>query len=479
MTSDDYLSHDALGLAEIIRRGDVQPQEVLEAAIERTEEVNPEINAICIEMYEEARKSAADPALPDGPFRGVPFLLKDLGLYYRGFRTTSGCRFFADNVADHDSELVRRYKAAGLVVFGKSATPEFGLTTTTESILFGQTRNPWSLEHSTGGSSGGAAAAVAAGILPAAHASDGGGSIRVPASCCGLFGLKPTRARNPMGPDVGEGWSGLSTHHVVSWSVRDSAAILDQSAGPDSGDPYWAPPPTRAFLEEVGSNPGRLRIGLSSTTFNGAVTDAECRAAVEDTAKLCEELGHDVGEAELSIDSGALGHATRTIVSANILATLIERSGIVGREFGDQDAEPMTLSMVESARDLNAADYAQAIRTVHSVGRQVGRFFSEWDVLLTPTMATPPKRLGILAQTTPDREAYLENLLETIGFTQLMNVAGNPAASLPLHQSDGGLPIGSQLAAAFGGEDLLFRLSAQIEEARPWAAHRPALGRPR
>ena len=473
MNRRDYLAHDALGLAEIVRNGEANAEEVLAAAI-REAESNKALNAIVIEMYDEARKTARRD-LPEGPLRGVPYLLKDLGACYEGSITTGGCRYFADSVADHDSEIVRRYRKAGLVVFGKSGSPEFGLTTSTESILFGKTRNPWNLEYSAGGSSGGSAAAVAAGILPAAHASDGGGSIRIPASCCGLFGLKPTRARTPMGPDAGEGWSGLSTVHAVSRSVRDSAALLDASAGPDAGDPYWAPPAERPFLEEVGTPPGRLRIAFTSRTFNGSRTDPECRHAVDDAAAICAELGHEVDAAELDIDSEALGRATRTIVGANVLANLIERQKIVGREFGPDDVEPMTLAMTESARHLDASAYALAIRTVHRVGRQVAAFFADWDVLLTPTMATPPKMLGILALDATDTDAYLENLLETIGFTQLMNVAGNPAVSIPLAESSAGLPIGLQFAAPFGDEATLFRLGAQLEEARPWADRRPRM----
>ena len=474
LSPTEYTARDAIGLAELVRNGDVSPSELIETAISQAERLDPHINAVVIKMYDEARRTAAA-EIPAGPFRGVPFLLKDLGAYYAGFPTTAGCRFFADYVPDHDSEIVRRYKQAGLVVFGKSASPEFGLTTSTESTLHGRTRNPWNLEHTSGGSSGGSSAAVAAGILPAAHASDGGGSIRIPASCCGLFGLKPTRARTPMGPDAGEGWSGLSTIHAVTWSVRDSAALLDSSAGPDSGDPYWAPPPSRPFLDEVGAPPGRLRISFTSTPFNGTEIDPECRQAVEDAARLCAELGHEVEEAELDIDAVTLGHATRTIVGANVRANLIERGRVLGREFGDGDAELQTLAMARNAAKISAADYALAVRTVHRVGRQVATFFGEVDLLLSPTMATPPKKLGLLALDNENTEEHVGHLMQTIGFTQLMNVAGNPAASVPLAESESGLPIGIQLAAAFGEEATLLRISAQLEEARPWSARRPSL----
>ena len=273
LSFQDYSRYDALGLADLIRRREASAEEVLAAAIARTREVDGRVNSVVIPMFEEAQ-ARVRAGLPNGPFTGVPYLLKDLGIYYTGFRTTGGCRFNKDYVADHDSELTRRYKEAGLVVFGKSASPEFGLTTSTESALFGQTRNPWNLERVAGGSSGGAAAAVAAGILPAAHATDGGGSIRIPASACGLFGMKPTRARVSMAPDAGEGWSGLSCGHAVSRSVRDSAALLDVAAGPAPGDPYQAPAPAGPFLAEVGKSPGKLRIALATKAFNNAPVDA-------------------------------------------------------------------------------------------------------------------------------------------------------------------------------------------------------------
>jgi Asp-tRNA(Asn)/Glu-tRNA(Gln) amidotransferase A subunit family amidase len=470
----EYSRFDALGLAELIRKREVSAEEVLEAALTRTREVNGRINAIVVPMFEEARSRARQP-LPTGAFTGVPFLLKDLGAYYTGFRTTSGCRFNADYVADHDSELVRRYKNAGLVIFGKAATPEFGLTTSTESALFGPTRNPWNPERTAGGSSGGSAAAVAAGIVPAAHATDGGGSIRIPASCCGLFGLKPTRARVSLGPDLGEGWSGLSCAHAVSRTVRDSAALLDAAAGPAPGDPYWAPPPVGPFLEQVGRPPGKLRIALTKKTFNGSPMDPECVAAVEDAARLCAELGHDVAEAAPAVDYPALGQATRIIVGANILANLRERATALGREHTANDVEPLTRATAEDGKAIDAARYASSIRTVHRVGRQVAAFFADFDLLLSPTMATPPKPLGILSLSNPNPQEYLSHLLQTIGFTQLMNVAGVPAMSVPLAWSREGLPIGIQFAAPFGEEARLFRLAAQLEQARPWADRRPSV----
>jgi amidase/6-aminohexanoate-cyclic-dimer hydrolase len=470
---NEYESYDALGLAELIRKGEAKPSEILEAAIARLEERDPKLNAVVIPRIDEARKEAASD-LPDGPFRGVPFLLKDLHLLLTGSRTSYGCRLFEDFVADHDSEIVTRYRNAGLVIFGKTASPEFGLTTTTESTLFGQTRNPWNTDHTAGGSSGGAAAAVAAGIVPLANASDGGGSIRIPAACCGLFGMKPTRGRTPAGPDAGEGWSGMSAVHAVSRSVRDNAALLDASCGPDLGAPYWPAPPERPYLEEVDRSPGRLRIAFQSRTFNEAETHPDCVAAVEETARLCAELDHQVEETSFSIDAETFRKATGTIISANLRATCEDRAAALGREFGADDLEPVTYAMVTGAAETGAAEYARSIRVIHGIGRQVAGFLERYDVLLTPTMATPPLPLGVLSLSNPDFGEFLGGLLKTVGFTQLFNAAGNPAMSVPLAWSAAGLPIGLQFAGRYGDEATLFRLAGQLEQARPWFDRRPS-----
>jgi Asp-tRNA(Asn)/Glu-tRNA(Gln) amidotransferase A subunit family amidase len=470
---DDYLAHDALALAALVAKRSVSPEELLDLAQARLEAVNPKLNAVVLPMQDEAR-AALRAGLPQSPLRGVPFLLKDLHSLYAGSRTTHGSRFFRDFVADHDTEIVARYRRAGLVIFGRTASPEFGLTTTTESLLFGVTRNPWSLEHTTGGSSGGAAAAVAAGIVPAANATDGGGSIRIPASCCGLFGLKPTRARVPSGPDVGEGWSGMSAMHAVSRSVRDSAALLDATAGPAPGDPYFAPPPARPFLHEVGAPPGRLRIALQTRSWTGVATHPDCAAAAVEAAKLCAELGHDVEEAALSVDAEVLRRHTVVIIAANVRATLDDRAAVLRRPVTQDDVEPVTWFMAQAAASQTAADYARAIRGIHAAGRQVESFFQDHDVLLTPTLATPPMKLGALALTN-DLQTFLENVAPTTAFTQLFNVSGHPAASVPLHWNAEGLPIGVQITARFGDEATLFRLAAQLEAARPWFHRRPPL----
>ena len=470
----DFETYDGLGLAELVRRRAVTAQEALEATLARIEKKNPVVNAVVTRMYDQAR-ATLEAGLPAGPFTGVPYLLKDLGALYTGVVTSYGSRLFAGNVADHDSEITARLKRAGLVIVGKSNTPEMGLAPSTEPRLFGPTRNPWRLDYSAGGSSGGAAAAVASGMLPMAHATDGGGSIRIPASCCGLFGLKPTRARNPMGPDVGEGWGGLSAGHAVTWSVRDSAALLDATSGPDVGDPYWAPSPGGPFLAEVGRDPGRLRVALNTTPWNGVPVDPECAEAARAAGKLCASLGHSVEEARPEIDEAAWNHATRVIVAANVTFALEARATALGRLLAEADVERMTWDRVMDARAMTAAGYARSIAVVHRVGRAVARFFRTYDVILTPTMCKAPHPLGVLDMSTTDGAGYLSAVLACIGFTSLFNSSGNPAMTVPLATSRSGLPIGVQFAARFGDEATLFRLGAQLEAAQPWAGRRPVV----
>jgi amidase len=468
----DYERYDGLGLAGLVRAGEVKPEEMLEAAIERVEALNPALNAVVTRLYDQARAALAA-GLPAGPFTGVPYALKDLGALYTGAVTSYGSRLFAGAVADHDSEYTVRLKRAGLVILAKTNTPEMGLAPSTEPQLFGPTRNPWNRAHSAGGSSGGAAAAVAGGMLPMAHATDGGGSIRIPASCCGLFGLKPTRARNPMGPDAGEGWGGASVGHAVTRSVRDSAALLDVTAGPDVGDPYWAPPPAGPFLDEVGRPPGRLRIALATASWNGAPVDPECAAAATDAARLCESLGHHVEEGRPDYNHEALAQATRIIIGANVRAALDVGAKARGRAVEAGDVERVTWEFAALGASYTAADYARSIGVVHRTGRAVARFFTRHDIILSPTMCRPPFPLGVLDMSSADADAYLAAVLASIGFTALFNSSGNPAMSVPLAWSRSGLPIGIQFAAPFGGEALLFRLAGQLEAARPWAARRP------
>jgi len=474
MTFDDYARYDGLGLAELVRRREVSPAELLEAAIARMDRTHADINAVVCRLDEPARASITA-GLPAGPFTGVPYLLKDLGAHYQGVVTSFGGTLFKDFVVDHDSELTVRLKRAGLVIVGKTNTPELGLASSTEPRLFGPTRNPWNRAHSAGGSSGGSAAAVAAGVVPMAHATDGGGSIRIPASACGLFGLKPTRARNPMGPDAGEGWGGASVGHAVTRSVRDSAALLDATSGPDLGDPYWAPPPARPFLEEVGRDPGRLRIAITTTPWNGQAVDAECAEAARAAGRLCEKLGHSVEEASPVVDAQALGAATLVIIGANLRVALEARAKALGRELSEHDVERVTWIRALDGHTARAADYARSIGVVHRTGRQVAPFFRRFDVLLTPTMCRPPHPLGVIDMMTDDLDRYGQAVLGTIAFTSLWNACGNPAMSVPLAWSHAGLPMGVQFIGGFGDEATLLRLGAQLEAAQPWANRRPQL----
>jgi len=469
---EEYERHDGLGLAALVRARQVTPEELLEAAVSRVERVNPKVNAVVHRMYEEAR-AAIRAGPPDGPFRGVPYLLKDLRSQYAGAVTSEGSALFRDAVAEHDSDIVARAKRAGLVVFGKTNTPEFGLATSTEPRLHGPTRNPWNLEHSAGGSSGGSAAAVAAGIVPMAHATDGGGSIRIPASACGLFGLKPTRARTPFGPDLGEGWGGASTIHAITRSVRDSAALLDATCGPAVGDPYWAPPPRGPFLSEVGADPGRLTIAVTTRAWSDIPIDPECIAAVASAVKLLRDLGHEVCEARPEWDDKARALASAIVVGAYTRAQLEARGERLGRVVTAEDVEPMSWARAELGRKATAVDLARAVMTLHRTGRAVGEFFTRYDLLLTPTLWRPPEKLGLISPANPDRDAYMRALTGSVAFTAPFNGTGNPAMSVPLHWGASGLPIGVQFIAAFGDEAMLFRLAAQLEEARPWKDRRP------
>ncbi len=470
----DYEELDALGLAERVKSGETTAEALLDAAIARLEARDGALGAVVVRMFEEARKAIAA-GLPPGPFEGVPFLLKDLHLAWPGVRLTNGSRLFEDFVPEVESELVARYRRAGLVVFGKTHSPEFGLTTSTESVLFGRSRNPWNPEHTSGGSSGGASTAVSAGIVPLANASDGGGSIRIPASCCGLFGLKPTRGRTPLGPTSGEGWSGMSAVHAVGRSVRDSAALLDATAGPDAGAPYAAQPPLRPFLEEVSQAPGRLRIALQRSPWNGVDVDADCLAALDDAASLCRELGHEVSEAPFEVDAPRLGGAALTIIGAQTLAIMQERAAELGRPLREDDVEPGTWELTRASADRTATDYVAALRTIHAVGRALADHLARFDVVLSPTMATPPLPLGVLSLSNPDTAARAKAVLKTVGFTQLANVTGVPAMSVPLFWSGSGLPIGVQFLGRMNDEATLYRLAGQLETARPWRDRRPPL----
>jgi len=464
---------DATAQAELVRKKQVKPIELVEATIDRIQRVNPEINAVVTPMYDQARQGA-EGAIPEGPFTGVPFLIKDLGPLYAGVRYTSGTALLRFMVAPLDSELTKRYKAAGLLVTGKTNTPEFGLVPTTEPKLFGPCRNPWDTSRTTGGSSGGSAAAVAAGIVPMAHANDGGGSIRIPASCCGLFGLKPTRARTPQGPLFGDQLSGLTIDHAVSRTVRDSAALLDASAGPDLGDPYWAPPQERPYVQELGADPGRLRIAFTQKKLYGEEElHPDCVAAVQDAVKLCEELGHEVTEAAPTLNGEQLVEAFTAMWEAGVAHAVDAVAQIIGRPPNEDEIEPLTRALYEEGKKVDASAYLIAVSQMQLMSRQVAAFHEQYDLWLTPTLGEPPVPLGTFESTPDDPMAGFTRASEFVPFTPLQNATGQPAMSVPLYWNAEGLPIGTHFVARFGAEATLFRLATQLEEARPWAHKRP------
>jgi len=467
---------DATAQAELVRTKEVKPIELVDAAIERIESVNPAINAVIRPMYDLARAAAkrplADGALA-GPFAGVPYLLKDLLAAYAGVEMNSGSALLRDFVPDYDSELVVRLKRAGLIVVGKTNTPEFGIVPTTEPALFGPSRNPWDTTRTTGGSSGGSAAAVAAGMVPMAHANDGGGSIRIPASCCGLFGLKPTRARNPLGPDFGDMFSGMICEHAVTRSVRDSAALLDATSGPDVGDPYWAPPPARPFLQEVGADAGRLRIAFTTTAPTGVPLHPDCIAAVLDAAALCVDLGHDVVEAAPPTNGDAITESFMCLWSAGCAWTIDGAAYLTKTPATQDKLEPLTWALYQMGRQQTGAGYLAAVQSLQAISRGVARFFVDYDVWLNPTLAEPPIPLGSFDSPPENPMAGMMRAAAFVPFTPLCNMTGQPAMSVPLFWSKEGLPIGTHFVGRFGDEATLFRLAAQLEAARPWASRRP------
>ena len=469
---DEYRRFDGLALAELVRKREVSPRELLEVAIARAEAVDPRLGTITVEHFELARR-ATEGALPEGPFRGVPFLLKDLGIGLAGTITTEGSRFFRDARHAQDSTVVSRFRDAGLVVFGKTHSPEFGGSPSSESILHGTTRNPWDPSRSAGGSSGGSAAAVAAGVVPMAHATDGGGSIRIPASACGLFGLKPSRGRTPMGPAQYEGWGGLSCGHAVTRTVRDSAALLDAIQGPAPGDAYSPPRRDRPFLSEVSREPGRLRIALMLAPSLPIPVEAACRDAALAAARLCESLGHDVEEATPSLDVARLWTDYGRIVSTGVALKVARREAELGRAAGPEDLEPITRETVAAGRRTTGLEHAAARHTLHAASRAVGEFMGRYDVILSPTTAAIAPETGQLRLDRP-QAAFTPPATSASAFTALFNMTGQPAMSVPLGTSDTGFPIGVMFAGRLGEEDTLFRLAGQLERAAPWIDRVPS-----
>lgn len=463
---------DATAQAALVRKGELTPSELVEAAIARIERLNPRLNAVVTPMYDQARAAARGP-IPDGPLAGVPFLVKDFIAEVAGVRFTEGVAFLRDYVPTEDTELVRRYKRAGLLIVGKTNLPALALGQTTEPQFFGPTHNPWDLRRTPGGSSGGSAAAVAARLVPMAHGNDAGGSIRNPASCCGVFGLKPTRARNPLGPLYGDLFSGLVAEHALTWSVRDSAALLDATAGPDLGDPYWCPPPSRPFVQEVTAPPRPLRIGFTSQTPLGTPLHADCLTALQDAAALCADLGHEVTEATPAFNAERLFQSHTTLVASGFAWAIEDWARRTGRTPTADAFEPFLWALAEKGRQISAPAYLLALQDLQREARSIARFFVDHDLWLTPTLGEPPVLLGTFAFSAEDPFAMRRRTRIFDPFTYLSNATGQPAMSVPLYWNGDNLPIGTHFVGRFGDEATLFQLAGQLETARPWAQRQP------
>ena len=465
----DYTRYDGLGLADLVARKQVTAEELAKAALQAAEKVNPRINAVLQTFAAQAHGS--------GPFAGVPFLIKELVLHAKNVRCDMGCRLAQGFVPNEDTELMARFRRAGLALVGTTQTPELGYNPTTETKLFGPVRNPWDVSRSPGGSSGGSGAAVAAGIVPIAHANDGGGSIRIPASCNGLVGLKPSRDRVPTGPDYADPLCGLAIEFAVTRSVRDAAALLDAVAGADVGAPSQPVPPARPYREEVGAKPGRLRVAWTDLPASGAKTDPECSQAVRDAARMLEDLGHTVVEDAPRFDWDAFLANVHVIWTGFTAVSVDAAASALGRKPGPDNLEAVTLACYEDGKRYKASDLLNAMAHGNVVSRQVGAFFEKVDVLLTPTIAALPAKLGELDQDRKGMTAmeWTQQVFAYCPFTPLFNTTGQPAMSLPLHWSANGVPVGVQIASRFGDEATLFRLAAQLETARPWANKRPSV----
>lgn len=492
-TFPDYPRHDGLGLAELVRAREVTPLELVEAALARIEAHNPALNAVVVRLDALARAAARGP-LADGPFAGVPMLLKDYWATCAGLPTSDGNRMLRHVRRADDSEMARRWRAAGVIFVGKTNTPELALQPATEPAAFGPTRNPWDRARSPAGSSGGAAVAVATRMVPIAGGTDAAGSIRMPASACGLFGLKPSRGRTPSGPEHGEMWGGLGVEHVITRTVRDSAAMLDATAGPDAGAPYAAPAPARPFLAEVGAAPGRLRVAFTDRPFLGYGAHPECRAGLRATARLLAELGHEVEEEAPPVDGEACASALITVVACETRAAIVEAARLAGRPPRAADFEAATYALGLLGAATGADEYLAAWRTMRRAARVLGQFHARYDLLLTPTLASPPLPIGYF-EPTPVEMVVLRvanrlgagwalraldiggpmaaKLFEYMPYTPLANITGQPAMSVPLHWTADGLPLGMQFIAPYGDEATLLRLAGQLEQARPWKDRTP------
>ncbi|MBM3548168.1 MAG: amidase [Alphaproteobacteria bacterium] len=464
MTPGEYASLDGLALADLVRRKQVTALELVDIAIAATEAMNPRLNALVIQAFDQARARAKEPLA--GPFAGVTFLAKDLGLEWQGLPVRQGSKYFQGYVPARDAELGSRWRKAGAIPLGRTNSPEFGLNVATEPRIHGITRSPWTPHHTPGGSSGGAAAAVAARIVPIAHANDGGGSIRIPASHCNLFGLKVTRGRTPVGPAFGELWNGHAVNHALTRTVRDSAALLDATAGPSPGDPYAAPEKPASYLAEITTPPKPLRVAATWTAPKTYTVDPEVAAIVQEAAKLLGELGHTVTEGRPFYDHEALEQGHTLVVAGNMAADIVECTAFLGRAPKPDDLEPETWDLIRFGETLSASTFERARRLLHRQSRLIGAFFETCDVLLSPVVPVPPPRHG---------ETTVERIGHFIAFTCPWNATGQPACSIPFGWTKDGLPIGIQLVGRFGDETTLLRFAAQIEAARPWIDRKPLI----
>jgi amidase len=472
VTDNSWL--DGTAQADLVRRGEISPVELVDAAISRIEQLNPQLDAVIRPRFDLARKEAAED-LPDGPFRGVPILLKDLGCMVAGEPTAFGIGPLRDVAWPVTSFLAQMFQAAGFVCVGRTNVPEFGTTVTTEAMSFPAARNPWNPGHSTGGSSGGSAAAVASGMVPIAHANDGGGSIRIPASECGLVGLKPTRGRVSQGPLTGEGWAGGTIDGSVTRSVRDAAGVLDVISAMMPGEPYYAPPLPRALVQEVGADPGRLRIGVADNAGDERfLDDPQCRAAVAAAARLLESLGHHVTQSwPAAMFEHDFGAHFPTIIAADTEATFRAFEAALGRPIGDDEIEPRNAAYRRAGRALGSVEYLQARQWLGQWARRMASWWGDFDLLLTPTLGAPPPELGWFTAAGPEAEG--RRIASFIPYTAQFNMTGQPAVSLPLHWTPDDLPVGVQLVAGYGREDVLVRVASQLEQAAPWADRLPRI----
>jgi amidase len=474
MAIPEYEDFDGIGLAELVKKGEVTPLELVEEAISRIEKLNPQLNAVVYKMYDHARKLAQAP-LTEGSFSGVPFLLKDMTAHYAGTPTTHGCKFL-ENVkpSGFDTEIVRRFKSAGLITVGKTNTPELAISVTTEPTFRGPSRNPWSLKHTTGGSSGGSAAAVAARIVPIGHGGDGAGSLRIPGSCCGIVGFKPSRMMTPHGPEVSSIWESCCGEFVLSRSVRDSAYMLDEVAGQDSGAYYCSPKWERPFREEIESDPESLKIGYSTIAWGGKVAHPDCIAAVENASKLCEELGHVVEEASFQIpDELGLEEAYAGMMAIETARDVEEFSELMSRKATVDEFEPANWKFIRYGKSLSGTDALRFKRILHKAARVIAPLFEDYDVYLTPTLRKPPVPIGEIDPRIPDWNKYAGIMGDFMGYTELFNIAGSAAVSLPLWWNAENLPIGCQFVTRMGADGLLLQLAAQLERVQPWIDRRP------